>query len=93
MSEQLLSTGSAFGLHEDAADEVPRLLRGVRREQRVGGLGGDLEYGGHGLELGPRGFLREHLHDRTGQAPAEDTALVRRAAEAKQAETKTTKLV
>lgn len=73
MSEQLLSAGSVFGLYKNAADEVPRLLRGVRREQRIGGLGGDLEYGGHGLELGPRGFFCEHLDDRTAKAPAEDT--------------------
>lgn len=29
MAEQLLSTGSVFGLHKNAADEIPCLVRGV----------------------------------------------------------------
>lgn len=70
MSEQLLGARPVFGLHKDAVDEVSRLLRDVRGEQRVGGLGGDLEYGGHGFIFSPGGLFGEHLHHGAAQTPA-----------------------
>lgn len=69
MSEQLLGARPVFGLHEDAADEVPGLVGDVRGQQRVGGLRGDLEDGRHGLVLGPGRLLSQHLHHRTAEAP------------------------
>lgn len=71
--EQLLCAGPVFGLHKDAAYEVPCLLGGVRGQRRVGGLGGDLEYGRHGLEFSPRGLFRQHLYHRTTEAPVKET--------------------
>lgn len=73
MSEQLLSARPVFGLHEDAADEVSCLVGGVRGQQRVGGLRGDLEYGCHGLVFSPRRLFCQHLHHRTTKAPVNDT--------------------
>lgn len=72
MSEQLLSTRPVFGLHKDAADEVPCLVRGVQGQQWVGGLSGDLEYGCHGLIFSPWRFFCQHLHHCTTKAPAKD---------------------
>lgn len=69
MSEQLFSAGSVFGFHENTPDEVPSLVGRVRGQERVSGLGGDLEYGRHRLELGPRRLLRQHLHHRAAEAP------------------------
>lgn len=69
MSEQLLGTGPVFGLHENAADEVPCLVGGVRGQQRVGRLGGDLEYGRHRLVFSPRRLFCQHLHHRATEAP------------------------
>lgn len=69
MSEQLLGARPVFGLHEDAADEVPGLVGDVRGQQRVGGLRGDLEDGRHGLVLSPGRLLSQHLHHRTAEAP------------------------
>lgn len=73
MSEQLLGTRPVFGLHKDAADKVPRLVRDVQGQQRVGGLGGDLEYGCHCLIFSPWRFFCQHLHHCTAKAPAKDT--------------------
>lgn len=72
MSEQLLSTGPVFGLHKNAANEVPCLVGGARGQQRVGGLGGDLEYGRHGLVFSPRRLFCQHLHHRTTKAPVKE---------------------
>ena len=69
MSEQVLGTGPVFGLHKNAAYEVPRLVGGVRGQQWVGGLRGDLEYGRHGLVFSPRRLFCQHLHHRTTEAP------------------------
>lgn len=69
MPEQLFGARSVFGFHKNAAQEVPPLLRDVRGQQRVGGLGGNLEYGGHGFVFGPRGLLGQHLHHCAAQAP------------------------
>lgn len=75
MPQQLLGTRPVFGLHEDAADEVPGLVRGARREQRVGRLRGDLKYRRHGFKLGPRRLFCEHLNHSAAEAPAEKTFL------------------
>lgn len=72
MSEQLLSTGPVFGLHKDAADKVPCLVGGVRGQQWVGGLGGDLEYCCHGFVFSPRRLFCQHLYHCTTKAPAKD---------------------
>lgn len=72
MSEQLLGTRPVFGLHKDAADKVPCLVRDVQGQQRVGGLGGDLEYGCHCLVFSPRRFFCQHFHHCTTKAPAKD---------------------
>lgn len=69
MSEQLLGTRPVLGLHKDAADKVPSLFGGVQRQQRVGGLGGDLKNGRHRLIFSPWGFLCQHLHHCTTKAP------------------------
>lgn len=73
MPQQLLGARPVFGFHENAAHEVPRLHRDVRGQQRVGGLGGNLEYGGHGFVFSPGGLLGQHLHHRAAQAPARIT--------------------
>lgn len=72
VSQQLLGARPVLGLHEDAAHKVARLVRDVQGQRRVGGLGGDLEYGRHGLVLGPRRLLRQHLHHRAAEAPGEE---------------------
>lgn len=70
VSEQLLGTRPVLGLHKDAMDEVACLVRGVWGKQRVGGLGGDLEYGSHGFILSPGGLFCEHLHHGAAETPA-----------------------
>lgn len=72
MSEQLLSTGPVFGIHKNAAHEVPCLVGGVWGQQWVGGLSGDLEYGCHGLIFSPWRLFCEHLHHRATKAPVKE---------------------
>lgn len=58
MSEQLFCTRSVLGLHEDATEEVSRVLGDVRGKLRVGRLSSDLKYGCHGLVFSPWGLFR-----------------------------------
>lgn len=69
MSEQLFCARSVLGLHEDAAEEVSRVLQDMRGKLGVGGLSGDLKYGCHGLEFSPRGLFRQHLHHGAAETP------------------------
>lgn len=73
MSEQLFRARSVLGLHEDAAEEVARVLGDMRWKLGVGGLSGDLKYGCHGLVLSPRGLFRQHLHHGAAETPVRTT--------------------
>lgn len=67
--QQLVSRRPLLGLYKDPFEELSAVVRHVGWEDRVGGLGGDLKDGCHRLELGPRGSLRQHLHDGAADAP------------------------
>lgn len=69
VSEQFLCTWPVFGLHEDASEEVPRVLGDVGGQLGVGGLSGDLKYGCHGLEFSPRRLFCQHLHHSAAETP------------------------
>lgn len=69
MSEQLFCARPEFGLDKDAPDEVSGLLRDVQRQHWVRGLSGDFKDGCHGLVLGPRRLLRQHLHHGAAETP------------------------
>lgn len=77
MSEQLLRTRPVFGLHEDAAKEVPRVFGDVGGQLGVGGLSGDLKYGRHGLVFSPRGLFCQHLHHSAAKTPVYTTYSLR----------------
>lgn len=69
--EQLFSRRSLAGLHKNTPQEVPAVLRDVGGQLRIGGLGGNLENGGHGFIFCPRWFLCQHLYHSAAQAPGE----------------------
>ena len=69
VSEQLVGRGPGLALREDALQEVTAVVGGVGGQHGVGGLGGDLEDGRHGLVLRPGGALGQHLHHRAPHAP------------------------
>lgn len=73
MSEQLLCTRPALGLHEDAPEEVPSVLGDVSGQLGVGGLSGNLKYGCHGLEFSPRWLFCQHLHHSAAKTPVHTT--------------------
>lgn len=73
--EQLLGRRSLAGLHKNAPQEVPAVLRDVGGQLRIGGLGRNLENGGHGFILCPRWFLRQHLYHSAAQAPGRENHL------------------
>lgn len=71
--QKVVGRGPQLGVHEDALEEVAAVVGDVGGQRGVGGLGGDLKDGRHGLELGPRGPLGQHLHHRATHTPGEDT--------------------
>lgn len=70
--QQLVGGRPLLGLHEDPPQELTAVVRHVGGQHRVGGLRGDLEDGRHGLELGPRGALCQHLHHRAAHTPVRE---------------------
>lgn len=67
--EQLVCRRPLLGLHKDAFEELPAVVRHVGGQHGVRGLRGDLEDGRHGLKLRPRRSLRQHLHDGAADTP------------------------
>lgn len=67
--QELIGRRPLLGLYEDAFEELSAVVRHVGGQHGVGGLGGDLKDGGHGLKLRPGGSLRQHLHDGAADTP------------------------
>lgn len=67
--QELVSGRALLGVHEDPLEELVAVVRHVGGQHGLCGLGGNLEDGRHGLELGPRGALCQHLHHSAADAP------------------------
>lgn len=62
VSQQFICKRSQLGLNKNPFQEIPSMVRDVRRELGVGWLSGNFKDGSHGFELCPWGFLSEHFY-------------------------------